>query len=239
MPKSINDPNMGHMKTSDFKLVYEFNDDTYLLVDALEKDYIVNHLLNSKCGLKCCLEIGSGSGYVTTFLYKLLNNNHQLMNASYSFLLLCSDINPNAALMTRKTLENNKITPQQVPICCDVVLTDFHSAFKQRMKNKIDLLIFNPPYVPSEQYEMGHNDVRAAYAGGIDGREVIDKFIPMIKDILSRDGVFYFVLIEDNRPQEVMKLLSLEENGGFASKIVLKKWVQGEYLFIVKFFKSC
>jgi len=247
--KSKHDPDMSHMTRNDYKNVYEYNDDTYLLVDALEKDYIDNHLLNSKFGIKFCLEIGSGSGYVTTFFYRLLHNKyeeimkrHQLEhvdeNSQLSFVFLCSDINPNAAQMTVKTFERNKQEPKTLPFCFDVILSDFNSAFRKRMKNKFDVLIFNPPYVPSEQDEMGHNDVRAAYAGGENGREVIDRFLPLVQDILSNDGVFYFVLIEENSPFEIMKLMSLEENGCFKSEVVLKKRIQGEYLFIVKFFRG-
>ncbi|KAF0974335.1 hypothetical protein FDP41_006367 [Naegleria fowleri] len=244
MPKSANDPDMSHMRSSDFKLVYEFNDDTYLLVDALEKDYIHSHLLKTLTGkenspqLKFCLEIGCGSGYVTTFVYKLLNSCYEkfLKSSGVSFCLLCTDINPNAAAMTWKTFERNmKQSPKFIPSLFDVVLCDFASAFEKRLKNKIDLLIFNPPYVPCEKDEMGFSDVRAAYAGGENGREVIDRFLPMVKNILSPNGVFYFVLIEDNNPQEIMKLMSQEEYGSFQSSVVLKKRVQGEHLYIVKF----
>ncbi|KAG2375394.1 hypothetical protein C9374_010017 [Naegleria lovaniensis] len=242
MPKSPNDPDMSHMRSSDFKLVYEFNDDTYLLVDALEKDYIHSHLIasleNSNTKLKFCLEIGCGSGYVTTFVYKLLNSSYEqyLKSTGVSFCLLCTDINPNAAAMTRKTFERNvEQNPKHVPFLFDVVLSDFASAFEKRLKNKIDLLIFNPPYVPCERDEMGFNDVRAAYAGGENGREVIDRFLPMVKNILSPNGVFYFVLIEDNNPQEIMKLMSQEEYGSFKSSVILKKRIQGEHLYIVKF----
>ena len=35
-------------------------------------------------------------------------------------------------------------------------------------------------YVPTEADELGRTDIVAAYAGGMDGREVIDQFLPLV-----------------------------------------------------------
>ena len=56
--------------------------------------------------------------------------------------------------------------------------------------HSVDILIFNPPYVPTTNEEVvshytdvshgSSNLISAAWAGGIDGRVVIDKFLPLI-----------------------------------------------------------
>ena len=65
---------------------------------------------------------------------------------------------------------------------------------------KADILIFNPPYVPCSDEEMEkaikEKDSTAAWAGGLRGREVIDKLIPQVRNHLTSTGVFYFLLIE-------------------------------------------
>ncbi|KAL9649815.1 hypothetical protein ABK040_009628 [Willaertia magna] len=278
MPKSKVDPDMTHMTAKDGKFVYEYSEDTLLLTDAIQKDFLsyidsnwkINNIDNNnnidKNKLLFCLEIGSGSGYVSTYLYRFIQFNYLSIPKDLSFIFFCSDINPHATRMTYQTLKKNQLllSPQPslssspllssssslledhhekpsaivIPTLFDVVQCSFHSAFKNRLKNKIDVLIFNPPYVPSEEEEVGHEDIRAAYAGGEDGRKVIDVFLPMVKEILSEKGVFYFVVIEENKPEEIIEILSREEYGSFIGSVVLKKRILGEYLYILKFVRN-
>ena len=44
----------------------------------------------------------------------------------------------------------------------------------------MDILLFNPPYVPTESDEVCGTGIEASWAGGVDGREVIDRFIPLL-----------------------------------------------------------
>ena len=59
------------------------------------------------------------------------------------------------------------------------------------MKNTIDFLVFNPPYVvtPSEELNLDSRKIDRSWAGGVNGREVIDDFIRnVVTECLKKNG---------------------------------------------------
>lgn len=86
-----------------------------------------------------------------------------------------TDINAFACETTRQTGLHNGIT-QIEPIRASLV-----DGIMPRLKNRIDILCFNPPYVVTTHEEVGSMGIEAAWAGGIDGREVIDQLLPLVK----------------------------------------------------------
>lgn len=51
----------------------------------------------------------------------------------------------------------------------------------------VDVLLFNPPYVPSSAAETAHEDVYVrSYAGGARGRAVLDQLVPRLRPYLAR-----------------------------------------------------
>ncbi|XP_007441800.1 hemK methyltransferase family member 2 isoform X2 [Python bivittatus] len=118
-----------------FSAVYEPAEDTYLLLDALEQD--AEALRSARIDI--CLEVGSGSGVVSTFLASVVGPK-----AFY----MCTDINPEAGLCTAETARHNSVHIQPV-------ITDLVTGLLPRLHGKVDLLLFNPPYVvtPSDERE--------------------------------------------------------------------------------------
>ena len=93
-----------------------------------------------------------------------------------------TDINGNAASAVQRTGKANKVP------YLEVVRTDLANGLDHRMKGLVDVLIFNPPYVPTPSEEVGSEGIEAAWAGGRDGREVIDRLLPNIGALLSPPG---------------------------------------------------
>lgn len=52
----------------------------------------------------------------------------------------------------------------------------------------------------SKWSQVGSHGVEAAWAGGRNGREVMDRFFPLAADLLSPRGFFYLVTIKENNP---------------------------------------
>ncbi|XP_070642159.1 methyltransferase N6AMT1 isoform X7 [Bos indicus] len=106
---------------------------------------------------------------------------------------MCTDVNPEAAACTLETARCNKVHIQPI-------ITDLVKGLLPRLKESVDLLVFNPPYVVTPPEEVGSRGIQAAWAGGRNGREVIDRFLPLAPDLLSPRGLFYLVTIKENNP---------------------------------------
>ncbi|KAG8465630.1 hypothetical protein KFE25_002937 [Diacronema lutheri] len=189
-------PRVEYPLAADSAQVYEPSDDTFLLMDVLQAES--PRLRESAPAV--CLELGSGSGAVTSSLWASL----QLRTPA---LFLCIDINPRAAATTRATCALNGVRP------ADVVRADLVHPFAERLRGQVDVLVCNPPYVPTPPEEVGTQRIEAAWAGGTHGREVIDRLLPGACALLSACGSFYLLLEASNRPDEVaasVRALGLE-----------------------------
>lgn len=192
-----------------FPEVYEPREDTFLFLDALELE--IGELYSLKPTV--AVEIGSGSGVVITALANIFGT---------SCIYFATDINPDACLATKSTASLNKNTVQ----CLNM---DLLGSFKE---NLFDVILFNPPYVVTEEKELYGNGINCSWAGGNKGRNVIDRVLLQLPKLLSEKGVLYMVLLKENNPQEICEIL---KKMNFNSKIILERKILGEYLYIYKF----
>ena len=250
------------MEADDGCPFYEPSDDTYLLVEALRQDLpFITEMVHPRR----CLEVGSGSGYVITALALLLRGDNpddelpitalfpdahraaadkpadavshgnvavrpqRLAAACATFQ--ATDVNPRAAAATRAL-------GRTVGVEIDVVLTDLLSSM--RIDGAVDVLCFNPPYVPTPSEEIEPirargNGIAAAWAGGLDGREVIDRFLPFLPRVLSERGCCYLLLVQKNKPFQLIRALSAM---GLSSKIIVKRRAQNERLLVLRIYRA-
>ncbi|NXQ66803.1 HEMK2 methyltransferase, partial [Quiscalus mexicanus] len=199
-----------------FRDVYEPAEDTFLLLDALERD--ADSLREARVDI--CLEIGSGSGVVSTFLASSILGP----NALY----ICTDINPMAAYCTQETALLNNVHLQPV-------ITDLVKGLSPRLNGKVDLLLFNPPYVVTPSEEVKSQGIEASWAGGKQGREVMDRVFPLVPDLLSPGGLFYLVTIKENNPDEILETM---KKSGLKGTRVLSRQAGQEMLTVLRFRKS-
>lgn len=141
------------------------------------------------------LEIGSGSGYIITSLALILQNSAGSPTRS-THQLFATDLNPSAATATLETLQAHGVANST-----DLVITDLTSGILPRLAGTVDLLVFNPPYVPTPEEEVQRGGIAAAWAGGWKGRQVIDRLLPQIPQLLSNSGEMLMVTVPENDPQ--------------------------------------
>uniref|UniRef100_A0A2K5L0P7 Methyltransferase HEMK2 n=1 Tax=Cercocebus atys TaxID=9531 RepID=A0A2K5L0P7_CERAT len=110
-------------------------------------------------------------------------------------LYMCTDINPEAAACTLETARCNKVHIQ--PVITDLV--------------KVDLLVFNPPYVVTPPEEVGSHRIETAWVGGRNGREVTCRLFPLVPALLSPKALFYLVTIKEDNPEEILKIVKTKD----------------------------
>jgi release factor glutamine methyltransferase len=105
------------------------------------------------------LEIGSGSGLVSRELA------HKVKR------IIATDINPHAVQATKEK-------------GIEVLRADLFTG----IKGKFDLILFNPPYLPTMEKERTPQWINYALDGGVSGRETIDRFLKALSDHLRPGG---------------------------------------------------
>ncbi|KAF8807281.1 S-adenosyl-L-methionine-dependent methyltransferase [Phlegmacium glaucopus] len=213
-------PDISHLTKKDYDEIYEPAEDTFLLLDGLEADAEALKDLRATV----CLEIGSGSGCVTSFIKKILGP---------SVLYLCTDINPHACRCTWLTGEQNQVDIQ-------VVNASLADPFYQRLSYKVDVILFNPPYVPTSAEEVlqaqDSRDIQGSWAGGSDGMQVTYAFLDRAESLLSSRGRFYLVALKQNNIPKICQIM--QESYHLQGNIVLQRRAGREHLFIICFVRS-
>ncbi|QEU62370.1 Mtq2 [Kluyveromyces lactis] len=213
----------------DYNKVYEPSEDSFLLLDALEADLSwLNNRFNDAVPLT--IEIGSGSGIVSTFL---MQNSIPNANGLY----LATDLNPWALDATLDTCSKNGCKNKHF----DVLQTDLTSSIRE---NEVDLLVFNPPYVPAETVpELPHSNHAAhddewlflALDGGDDGMMVTQRLLNGLDRILSCNGVAYILFCARNKPETVASKM---KSSGWKCELVIHRKAGWEVLSVYKFYRN-
>jgi release factor glutamine methyltransferase len=145
------------------------------------------------------LEIGTGTGLIA------------IIAARKASKVIATDVNPHALDCTLKNIITNK--------AFNVELRK-GDLFEPIEDEKFDLILFNTPYLPTEEDEAVGDELEAAWNGGPSGREVIDRFLDGVKDHLNPRGKVQMVQssLSDNE-----KTLEKLEELGFQASITARE----------------
>lgn len=243
MENKIKTPTIDHISFDDYKFVYEPAEDSFFLLDTLESELDFLQRYNPRI----CLEIGCGSGIIISALAQHLPKT----------ICFATDINRKACEISRKTAKLNLAN-------VEIITMDLLTMFACK---KVDILIFNPPYVVTTSEELQEavkstkNDITTindknfvssnnttiidgddinncniikSWAGGINGREVIDKIIFNLDNILSENGIAYILVIKENQPQKIIQELAKLH---YQTLTIAERKIRGEHLYILKISK--
>ncbi|CAF3725801.1 unnamed protein product [Rotaria sordida] len=209
-------PDLSHLTRNDYNQIYEPDADSFLLLDALELK--LNEILEQKPFI--IFEFGSGSGLITTFVAK-----HFCLTSCLFFAI---DINPYACYSTKRTFQQNNLHKKH---CLNIIQCNLADPLIDRLSSKVDLILFNPPYVPTETSDV-KEVIERTYAGGKQGIEVIEKAIEQASRLLSSKGLFYMVALEENNFDTLKELAN---QVGLNIDIILKRRTLIERLFVMNY----
>jgi len=147
------------------------------------------------------LEVGTGSGLISAELTKVTR-------------VVATDINPHAVLCARK----KGVAVVQSDLFCGI-------------RSSFDLILCNPPYLPTQPEERIDDWLEHALDGGPNGRVVIERFSEQVSRVLAPRGRILLLISSLTGLPEVRDLFF---KAGFASEIILRKNVEGETLYVLK-----
>ena len=168
--------------------------DTELIIEE-----VLNNVKNRNKKLKI-LDIGTGSGCIAISLAKELKNSE----------VMAIDISKRALKVAEKNIKFYNLNNQ-----IDLRLSKF-----EKIKNKFDIIVSNPPYVSENEYknlglEIRNFEPKLALVGGKDGLKFYRFFAKKIEKIMKNNS-FFICEIGDNQSLLCQKIFK-------NSKLILKK----------------
>ena len=130
------------------------------------------------------LEIGTGSGIVAMYASRFSDN------------ITVTDINFDACELARRNFEENNI--ENIEIL-------FGNLFEVVENRKFDVILFNTPYLPTEDDEVLENNINYAFDGGLNGRKIIDLFLNEVKNHLNDGGIVQMIQSSLSDNEETLK----------------------------------
>ncbi len=155
--------------------VYPPSVDTYLLLDSVETK--PDDVL---------LEMGCGSGYITVNLCEKVMKTVAL------------DISDAAVRNTMENVEKNHLQYR-----CDVVQSDLFSALTPNFK--FSLIIFNPPYLPEDEFK---TSLEHALVGGETGIELTEEFLNQAVKHLQPGGRIYVIVTSISDVEKIKRVMT-------------------------------
>jgi release factor glutamine methyltransferase len=222
--------------------IYPPSEDSYLVLDTLscasetaflhERFSPATQTANTSPS-PLVVDVGTGSGIL---LALVLAHAHTLLGRT-DVLGLGIDVNPDACTYAGHTVQRTCSEVQQQQHSTSnrsdsskpgTYLTTLHTSLLSAIRpHTIDMLVFNPPYVPTDtlpaaaapaltaiaaaaaavqesEFERTSRLLALTYAGGKDGMQVTNAVLDDLARVLSPRGVAYVLLCKANRVEEVI-----------------------------------
>ena len=189
--------------------IIDTDDNVYV---PAEDSYLLAENLQIKEG-QSVLEIGTGSGIVAMYASRLTDK------------ITVTDINFDACELARKNFRQNNI--ENIEIL-------WGNMFEVVENRKFDVILFNTPYLPTEEDEVLDNTINYAFDGGLNGRKVIDLFLNEVKNHLNAGGIVQMIQSSLSGNDETLSKL---DELGFIAEIAASEHFFFEDITLINAYK--
>ncbi|WP_407423521.1 HemK2/MTQ2 family protein methyltransferase [Methanobrevibacter sp.] len=177
-----------------------------------EDSYLLAENLEIKRG-QSVLEIGTGSGIVAMYASKLTDK------------VTATDINFDAITLAESNFKENNI---------DNIELLFGNLFEPVKNRKFDVILFNTPYLPTEEGEVIDDTINYAFDGGLNGRKVIDRFINEVSNYLNDKGIVQMIQSSLSNND---RTLDMFDSRGFVAEIAKSESFFFEEIVLINAYK--
>ena len=187
------------------------NTDDNVYIPAEDSYLLADNLLIEEN--QSVLEIGTGSGIVAMYASKLTDK------------ITVTDINFDACQLAEKNFKENGI--ENIEIL-------FGNLFEPVKNRKFDVILFNTPYLPTEDGEVLEDTINYAFDGGLNGRKVIDLFLNEVKNHLNDGGIVQMIQSSLSGNEETLQKL---DELGFIAEIAASEHFFFEDITLINAYK--
>jgi release factor glutamine methyltransferase len=202
--------------------VYSPSEDTFLIIDYFKQKINESYFDDLKINnIENILDLGTGTGIIAIFFQQLKSIIPNLNPKIYA-----SDILSEAIKCATQNEKLNGINNEIV-----FLNSNLFESFPDNLKNSFNIIIFNPPYLPSSKLIKNKAKIDYSWNGGKLGYNLIIKFLKNALSYLNtnKEHSIYCITSSITNIVEFDKEI---KKMGFRNQIVKKKHIFFEDIFL-------
>lgn len=196
-----------------------------MIIDYFRKNIDFNYFdgINIK-EIKRILDMGTGCGIIAIFFQII-----KTYNSNFDPEIFASDITEKAIKCAKSNERANNFEKE-----ITFVQSDLFESFPDTLKNSFNIIVFNPPYLPSSKFIDDSKDrakIDYSWDGGKKGYEIFMRFLDNVKKFLKKKSYIYYIsssrtnlaLLDNHIIQKGFKNKILEKKHIFFEDIILNR----------------